>query len=174
MKCTSIRRVFSIVIILFIIGVGFPVSVYAGQKRIEVNLTSQQLYAFEDNSLIYSFPVSTGKLQTPTPTGAFWPWIKLRYTRMQGGSTYRGDYYNLPNVPYVIYFYNQNYPKYVGYGLHGTYWHNNFGHPMSHGCVNLRTSDMEKLYSWIDLVSYNKIGEGSGTVITIYGTTPSQ
>jgi lipoprotein-anchoring transpeptidase ErfK/SrfK len=152
----------------------FPPDVLAVQKRIEVDLTHQRLYAFEDATKVYDFLISSGKIQTPTPTGAFWPWIKLRYTRMQGGNKSLGTYYNLANVPYVIYFYNQNYPKYAKYGLHGTYWHNNFGHPMSHGCVNLRTADMAKLYFWIDLVSYNKLDEGSGTIISIYGTTPSQ
>lgn len=145
---------------------------YAMQKTIHVDLSLQRLYAYQDGQLIYDFPVSTGKLRTPTPTGAFWPWIKLRYTLMQGGSKARGDYYYLPNVPYVIYFYNDNYPKWASYAIHGTYWHNNFGHPMSHGCVNLRTSDMALLYNWIDVVSNDKNGNGSGTVITISGTTP--
>lgn len=124
-------------------------------KRIEINLTSQRLYAFEGNTLIYNFSISSGKTQTPTVSGTFKPWIKLRYDRMIGGSRALGDYYNLPNVPYVIYFYQ-------GYALHGTYWHSNFGHPMSHGCVNLRTSDMAALYYWTDL----------STPIVIYGQTP--
>ncbi|MGE5251028.1 MAG: L,D-transpeptidase, partial [Bacteroidota bacterium] len=47
----------------------------------------------------------------------------------------------LPNVPYTMYFYK-------GYGLHGTYWHNNFGTPMSHGCVNLRIEDSKWLYNF--------------------------
>ena len=142
------------------------------QKNINIDLTTQQLYAYQDGVLVYNFPVSTGKIATPTPTGAFWPWIKLRYDDMRGGSRLRGDYYYLPNVPYVIYFYNSANPKYYYYALHGTYWHNNFGHPMSHGCVNLRTSDMAKLFYWLDLVSYDVLGRGSGTVITITGTTP--
>ena len=53
----------------------------------------------------------------------------------------RGPGYDLPNVPYVMYFYQ-------GYGLHGTYWHNNFGHPMSHGCVNMPTSEAEWAFNW--------------------------
>ena len=48
---------------------------------------------------------------------------------------------DLPNVPYTMYFYK-------GYGIHGTYWHHNFGHPMSHGCVNMRTSDAAWLFNW--------------------------
>lgn len=131
-------------------------------KRVEINLTNQRLYAFENENLVYEFIVSSGKPWWPTPVGEFEPWIKLRYARMQGGSRQYGTYYNLPNVPYVIYFYNLSVPKWRGYGIHGTYWHNNFGIPMSHGCVNLRTEDMEKLYYWMDL----------STRIRIYGTTP--
>lgn len=152
----------------------FPIAVFAVEKRVEVDLTNQRLYAYEDGRKVYDFLISSGKIKTPTPTGAFWPWMKLRYTTMQGGSKQTGDQYRLLNVPYVIYFYNQNFPKNAWYALHGTYWHNNFGHPMSHGCVNLQTTDMAKLYYWIDTVSYNAKGEGSGTIITISGTTPTR
>lgn len=75
---------------------------------------------------------------------------------MVGGTVGTSDYYNLPGVPYTMYFYN-------GYALHGTYWHNNFGHPMSHGCVNLPTGAARLIYNWIDY----------STPITIYGSTPS-
>lgn len=50
------------------------------------------------------------------------------------------DYY-LPDVPYTMYFYK-------GYGIHGTYWHDNFGTPMSHGCVNMRTSEAAWLFDF--------------------------
>ncbi|NIO43122.1 MAG: L,D-transpeptidase family protein, partial [Burkholderiales bacterium] len=52
-----------------------------------------------------------------------------------------GFNYVLPNVPYVMYFYKD-------YAIHGTYWHNNFGTPMSHGCVNMSTADARWLYNW--------------------------
>jgi lipoprotein-anchoring transpeptidase ErfK/SrfK len=52
-----------------------------------------------------------------------------------------GPGFYLPDVPYTMYFYE-------GYGIHGTYWHNNFGHPMSHGCVNMRTSEAEWMFNW--------------------------
>lgn len=55
-----------------------------------------------------------------------------------------GPGYRLPHVPYVMYFYK-------GYALHGTYWHNNFGRPMSHGCVNLPTPIAEQLYHWAEI-----------------------
>jgi hypothetical protein len=147
-----------------------------GQKRIEINLSTQYLYAYEDNNLIYYFPVSTGKW-SPTPTGTFRTWIKLRYTRMTGGNKAWGTYYNLPNVPYTMYFYNELFPKTQGYGIHGAYWHNNFGHPMSHGCVNMRIEDVEKLYNWADpptKAHTTYANENSpGTMVVIYGKTPN-
>jgi len=112
----------------------------SGEKWIEINLSEQKLYMKEGDRTVGSFLISSGKW-APTPTGEWHIWTKLRYTRMTGGSKALGTYYNLPNVPYTMYF-NQ------GYGIHGTYWHNNFGHPMSHGCVNMRTEEAGIVYNW--------------------------
>ncbi len=109
-------------------------------RWIEIDLSDQKLYAHDGDQIVYDFLVSTGKWGR-TPTGEWRIWIKLRYTKMSGGSKALHTYYYLPNVPYTQYFYK-------GYGLHGTYWHNNFGHPMSHGCINMRTPDAEKLFYW--------------------------
>jgi lipoprotein-anchoring transpeptidase ErfK/SrfK len=106
-----------------------------GEHWIDVNLSEQRVYAYEGDTVVNSFVVSTGTWQTPTVTGTYKVWIKLRSTTMTGPGYY------LPNVPFTMYFYK-------GYGLHGTYWHNNFGTPMSHGCVNLRTEDAEWLYNF--------------------------
>lgn len=148
-----------------------------GEKRIEINLTNQHLYAYQGDTLVYDFPVSTGKW-SETPTGTYNIWIKLRYTRMEGGRVGTGTYYNLPNVPYTMYFYNGEVPKTRGYGVHGAYWHNNFGHPMSHGCVNMKIEDVEKLYYWADPPSKTTTTYASasnpGTKIVIYGTTPKE
>jgi len=130
-------------------------------KHIYIDLTSQRLTAYEGSQLAFDFPVSTGKWH-PTPTGEFKTWIKLRYTRMTGGNPAIGTYYNLPNVPHTMYFYNEQYPKTQGFGLHGAYWHNNFGHPMSHGCVNIGLDNAEKLYNWAPI----------NTPVSISGTTP--
>lgn len=105
------------------------------EKWINVNLTTQTLTAYEGNTPVYSAVVSTGLPNTPTPVGEFRIWVKFLYDDMQGPGYY------LPDVPYAMYFYR-------GYGLHGTYWHDNFGTPMSHGCVNLSTPDAEWLYNW--------------------------
>jgi hypothetical protein len=151
--------------------------VSTGEKRIEVDLTNQKLYAYEGNNLIFDFPVSSG-LWGKTPTGEFRIWIKLRYTRMEGGSKAIGTYYNLPNVPFTMFFYNAAVPKYQGFGIHGTYWHNNFGHPMSHGCINLKTENAEKLYYWANPAlngkpSVNATDKNPGTRIVIYGQAPA-
>ena len=111
-----------------------------GEKHIYIDLAAQKLYAYQgENKVIETF-IASGKWN-PTPVGNFHIWEKLRATRMAGGEG--ADAYDLPNVPYVMYFYQD-------YGLHGAYWHTNFGHMMSHGCVNLRIVDARDLYNWAD------------------------
>ncbi|MFW5713284.1 MAG: L,D-transpeptidase family protein [Brevefilum sp.] len=104
-------------------------------RWIEIDLSEQRLYAIEDGELVRSFVVSTGTASTPTVVGRFAVWIKLRYDDMSGPGYY------LPDVPYAMYFYK-------GYGIHGTYWHDNFGTPMSHGCVNMVTEEAGWLFNW--------------------------
>ena len=110
------------------------------EKWIEVDLSDQKLIAWEGDKKFLESLISSGKWGK-TPVGEFRIWSKFRYTKMSGGSKELGTYYYLPNVPYTMYFYK-------GFGLHGTYWHNNFGQPMSHGCVNLPTLVAEKLFYW--------------------------
>ncbi|OGM33504.1 hypothetical protein A2803_04900 [Candidatus Woesebacteria bacterium RIFCSPHIGHO2_01_FULL_44_21] len=116
-------------------------------RWIEVDLSEQKLRAWDGGSMFLETAVSSGLPGTPTPTGEFRVWVKLRASKMEGGEG--RYYYYLPNVPYVMYFENENVPGWRGYGLHGTYWHNDFGTPRSHGCVNLPTSVAEKLYYWV-------------------------
>ena len=146
------------------------------EKRIEVDLTNQRLYAFEGGRKVYDFLISSG-LWGNTPTGDFRIWVKLKYTRMRGGNSALGTYYDLPNVPYTMFFANDQIPRSRGFGLHGTYWHNNFGHPMSHGCVNMKTSEAEQIFNWATPVGsgwgVNATVENPGTRITIYGVAPN-
>lgn len=116
------------------------------EKWIEVDLSEQRLKAWEGENLFLETPVSTGLPWWPTPKGEYRIWIKLRYTKMEGGEG--KYYYYLPNVPYVMFFEGSGVPAWKGYGLHGTYWHNDFGTPRSHGCVNLPTSIAERLFYW--------------------------
>ncbi len=114
-----------------------------GEKWIEINLSSQTLYMKEGQTQVGAFLISSGKW-APTPTGEWRIWTKLRYARMQGGSKALGTYYDLPNVPYTMYYYQ-------GYGIHGAYWHNNFGHPMSHGCINMKPEEAGIVFRWADI-----------------------
>lgn len=149
-----------------------------GNKKIYVDLTNQRVYAFQGTTLIYNFIAATGKYY-PTPAGTFTIWTKLQATRMAGGNPQLGTYYDLPNVPYTMYFYNEQYPKTRGYGLHGAYWlrEDQFGKPQSHGCVNLHIEDAHKIYDWADppTTGYttNATDQNPGTQITIYGVTPN-
>jgi len=149
-------------------------------RHIEVDLTNQKVYAIEEGRRIYEFSVSTGKW-APTPTGEFRIWAKVRSQKMSGGVPGTGTYYYLPNVPWVMFFYNKDTPRSRGFSLHGTYWHNNFGHPMSHGCVNMRIEDAKTLYEWADPVvvntkawSTNASAENPGTKVIIYGEAPKE
>ena len=107
----------------------------SGAHWIDVDLTNQMVYAYQGDAVVNSFLVSTGTWLTPTVTGQYNIYVKYRSAPMSGPGYY------LPDVPYIMYFYK-------GYGLHGTYWHSNFGTPMSHGCVNLRTDEAAWLYNW--------------------------
>lgn len=115
-----------------------PVDVDNGAHWIEVNLTQQRLYAYSGDTLVNSFLVSTGLWQTPTVTGTYRVYLKYVSTTMSGPGYY------LTDVPYTMYFYGS-------YGIHGTYWHNNFGTPMSHGCVNMYTPDAAWLFDFSPL-----------------------
>jgi hypothetical protein len=110
------------------------------EKWVEVNLSTQTLRAWEGSNMVMEFPISSGRWFA-TPTGTFNIWYKTRYQSMKGGSQELGTYYNLPNVPHNMFFYK-------GYALHGAYWHNNFGHPMSHGCVNEPLAQAAQIFDW--------------------------
>jgi LysM repeat protein len=105
------------------------------RKEIVVELSKQIVTAYENGRLIKTVTVSTGLPATPTVQGEFSIYVK------RPSQTMSGPGYFLPDVPYVMYFYQ-------GYGLHGTYWHDNFGQPMSHGCVNMPTPEAEWMYTW--------------------------
>jgi LysM repeat protein len=111
---------------------------YYGARWIDVNLSMQTLTAYSGQSPVFQTLVSTGLPGTPTVVGTFRIYAKYTATLMTGPGYY------LPNVPWVMYFHR-------GYSLHGTYWHSNFGQPMSHGCVNLSVADAQWLFNWADV-----------------------
>jgi lipoprotein-anchoring transpeptidase ErfK/SrfK len=118
---------------------GRPEGVAAGERWINVNLSTQTLTAYEGDQPVFTTAISSGKATHPTVTGLFRVW--LRYEKQTMNGYLLGYDYYIENVPYVMYFYRD-------YALHGAYWHNSFGVPMSHGCVNLSPDDAAWLYQW--------------------------
>ena len=115
-----------------------PAPVVNQGREIVVDLSNSRVYAYEKGVLMYEAVSSNGLPATPTVQGNFTVRTKVRSQTMSGPG------YWLPNVEWVLYFYQ-------GYALHGAYWHNNFGQPMSHGCVNLTNVDAKWFYDFAEV-----------------------
>jgi L,D-transpeptidase catalytic domain len=116
-------------------------------KKIIVDKSEQKLSAYDGDELFMELPISTGLELTPTPNGTFSVYKKTPSRYMQGPLPGLIDQqvYDLPGVPWNLYF------THGGAVIHGAYWHNNFGSPYSHGCVNMPPKDARKLYYWAPL-----------------------
>ena len=111
-----------------------------GERWVQISISLQYLWAYQGDQVLWQGYISTGLAKFATPTGSFRILSKLESQTMEG--VIGGEYYNVPNVPDVMYFTDR------GHALHGTYWHNNFGTPMSHGCVNLPVDVADWMYKW--------------------------
>ena len=130
-----------VVALLAVATIAAPLTVSAkAPKAIVVSISYQMLWAYKGDQVVLSSYVSTGRAGFDTPVGSFAVVDKLPSQTMEG--VIGGEYYNVPDVPWVLYFTNS------GHALHGTYWHNNFGTPMSHGCINLPLDVAAWLYDW--------------------------
>jgi hypothetical protein len=118
-----------------------PADVPTEDRWIAVDLAQQTLAAFEGDRMVFATLISSGFPPFYTPLGLFKIWIKLQTTKMEGGSEELGDTYYLEDVPWTMYFSRD-------VGLHGAYWHDRFGTPRSHGCVNLSPLDAAWLFDW--------------------------
>lgn len=138
------------------------------QKFIEVSLDLQELTAYEEGRVVLKTKISSGLDYSPpneipwnTPTGLFHVQTKMPSKHM-GGAELTDDYnaYILPGVPWVSFFEPEN-----GIAFHGTYWHQNYGMPMSHGCINMKTEEARWLYRWVtppgDISKITSIGYGT-------------
>ncbi len=114
-----------------------------GGRAVVVSLSQQALWAYEDGVVVRSTYVSTGKEKFRTPPGFFTVNTKVPEQDMAG--VIGGESYNVPKVPDVLYFTNR------GHAIHGTYWHENFGVPMSHGCINVPMDVADWMYEWAPL-----------------------
>ncbi|MEK7072591.1 MAG: L,D-transpeptidase, partial [Patescibacteria group bacterium] len=105
-------------------------------------LKTQNLIYLFNNKVLESFPISSGIYRLPTPKGNFKILDKVPL------KNYKGVGYYYPDTKWNLHFTDYNGYRYY---IHGTYWHNNFGQPMSHGCVNVSYANMEKLYNWANV-----------------------
>ncbi len=114
----------------------------AAGKRIVVDLSDQTLTAYEGDKIFMQEKVSTGLELTPTSVGSTVVYLKSPTRYMQGPTPISDQYFDLPGVPWDLYFTAD------GGAIHGAYWHNHFGQPWSHGCVNLPPEKAHELYDW--------------------------
>ena len=116
-------------------------SLQQGQQRwLQVDLSSQRLIAWEGNRQVYAVVISGGTEFDPTLPGSFTIQSKHESARMRGQG-YDGTAYDVPDVPFAMY-YDGN------YAIHGAYWHESFGTPVSRGCINVAVNHAEWFFSW--------------------------
>jgi lipoprotein-anchoring transpeptidase ErfK/SrfK len=108
------------------------------QRWIQIDISKQNLIAWEGNKPVYAITISSGKGSTPTRVGTFKIQAKFKKARMRG----RG--YDVSNVPHTMYYQGS-------YAIHGAYWHRRFGTPVSHGCVNLAPNHAKWVFNWADV-----------------------
>ena len=122
------------------------ISLTTSTKIILIKLKEQKIYAYDGSDLFMETYISSGLDDLPTPRGTFHIFEKTPSRYMQGPLPGISDqYYDLPGVPWTMYFTKE------GAAIHGAYWHNNFGIQWSHGCVNLKPEEAERLYKWADI-----------------------
>ncbi len=109
-------------------------------KWIEVDLPRQELIAWDDEHRVSSSPISSGKAGYPTPADTFTIIKKIPVRRLR--ATVRGEDWDIPAVPWLLLF------KRGGFYIHSAYWHDDFGTPVSHGCVTLPVDFAEWLFAW--------------------------
>ena len=143
------------------------------EKQLQVSVADQLLTAYENGQVVFQTLVSTGipsKEPTPngipthTPNGRFRVSVKVPSKHMGDGNlTGDPEAYELLGVPWVSFFHS------TGVAFHGTYWHDNFGRMMSHGCVNMRNEDALWLYRWSQPIagSMDWNTKGAGTVVVV-------
>lgn len=112
------------------------------EKLIIVDRETQLVTAFEGDKMVFSQRCSSGVEGTETPQGEFRTYHKGPSIHMTNQGDALENIYNLPGVPWCSFFTG------LGHALHGTYWHNDYGRPRSHGCVNLPSEQAKFLYRW--------------------------
>ena len=125
------------------------------RRWIEINLHEQTVAVYDKGEMVFGTLVTTGSSRTFTRPGLWSIYEKLIITGMAGGDKEKEDYYNLKDVPWVMYFDERR-------ALHAEYWHDHLGYRSSHGCVNLSFPDAEWMYTWADFGDWVYVWDPSG------------
>jgi hypothetical protein len=150
-----------------------PIHPEIEDKRVEVSIAEQNLWAYEEGELVLETKISTGipgmepdgGIPTATPRGEFYVFSKMPVRHMGDGQITDDIFaYELPGVPWVSYFHEW------GVAFHGTYWHDNYGNEMSHGCVNMKPDEAKWIFRWLNPPSkpYDIQTRGYGTRVSVY------
>lgn len=118
----------------------------AEEKHIEISLKKQTAIAFEGDKQVRSMRIASGMAGHDTPIGQHYIYVKTPGQRMFGGAAADTGNYDLPAIPWVSYFTS------YGVSFHGTYWHNDYGRPRSHGCANVAIADAHWIFRWANPV----------------------
>jgi len=140
-----------------------PISPGVAGKRLEVDLARQRVIAYEGNQPVYAARTATGYFEGDTPLGEYR--VERKQPTRHMASDFGGNPFDLPGVPWVCYI------SWTGVSLHGTYWHNNYGTPQSHGCINLSPKDSLWLFRWTEpFVPFGEdyVETDQGTPVLIY------
>jgi lipoprotein-anchoring transpeptidase ErfK/SrfK len=144
------------------------------KKRIEVSIGDQTLTAFEEERVVLKTKISSGGRTPPnlpqgsvpweTPAGTYTIQVKMPSKHMGDGNlTADTNAYELPGVPWVSFFAPH------GIAFHGTYWHTDFGIPLSHGCINMRTDEAKWIYCWTtpvaSAIDWDRKGSGTRVIV---------
>ena len=140
-----------------------PLSPDVLNKRVDVFLEKQRVIAYENDIPVFTSRIATGYFEGDTPQGEFR--VERKQPTRHMSSSVPGSEFDLPGVPWVCYI------SWTGVSLHGTYWHNNYGTPQSHGCINLNPEAAKWIYRWTEpYVPYGEdyVETDQGTRVFVY------
>lgn len=137
-----------------------PISMGRTDKRIEIDIPNETLTCYEGDTPVFMTRTASGVYGVGTPLGEF------RVLHKRFGWRMVGDDYDLPGVPFPVYFTRS------AVAIHGTYWHNDYGRRHSHGCLNVASRDARWVYRWVDPVAdyvngTTKAEPGQGTPVVV-------
>jgi hypothetical protein len=130
--------------VALVLPINSPPDGVTNDRWIEINLFEQTIAVYENGEMVFATLTTTGSSRTATRPGLFNIYERHLITSMAGGDKDKGDYYNLKDVPWTMYFDERR-------ALHAEYWHDHLGYRSSHGCANLSFPDAQWLFEWTEM-----------------------